>query len=563
MTIITNQFRADTARSFVEDLTFNDYYLFASSTSNTIVIDSSVSKNRFLENTLFGKRIDPDEVFFIIKNYPWQENNIFDQYDDTEELASKRYYTVIYPQNNDTGDYRIYKCLFNNYGARSKVAPNYNVNTPNQIYAMPDGYVWKFMYSLSVIDFEKYNARGYIPITIDANTYTSGVITKNIDQIFVENPTTNRGYEKVSGTVFQVNSISSVVSTVVLEAPTGSFNAIENYYSGYDLYVTNTLSISRLYRVASYVFSTSTGRATLTLEGNVPTDGILVANSTYSLLPRVEIRGDGTGASAITNVTPSGSIRGITMLNAGTGYTSAVAFVPDPFAFDPVTLSSQNERVILRPILSPAGGHASNLVDELSCRNVLLFTELTEFDNSTIPTTNEFASVGVIRNPSFKQFPVPDIFDNRIELALDAHNLAANETVTQVETRPTKVDSDFFEEVRFSAKVHSTSNNIVYLCEYMGAFPNDVDDSGSLYANTDFSDISLDVALPLRSSQGEVLSINTDSNPPYPDDFPIDYPGFKLSPYIQRTGQVYYMTSFASIERTEESREQFKIVLEF
>jgi hypothetical protein len=182
--------------------------------------------------------------------------------------------------------------------------------------------------------------------------------------------------------------------------------------------------------------------------------------------------------------------------------------------------------------------------------------DITDFDNSIISSTNKFASIGIVKNPEFKTIE-PAIFDNRIELALDSHSLSADEIVTQIETADTT--SDFYNEVRFRGKVHEVSNNFIYLCEYMGSFPNDVD----TYANTDFSDISLKVNLPLLSPQNEVLVINIDNNPAYPAEYGVNYPGFNLSPYVQRSGEVYYMSSFAPITRTEESSEQFKILLEF
>lgn len=551
MTIITSKYRSDTARLFVDDTIINDYYLFVSSTANTSVSNTEKSKKEFLEKTLFGKRIDPQEVFFMIKNYPWEVNTVYDQYDDTVELSNKRYYAVVYPSNNETGDYRIYKCLFNNYREQSVNPPNYNESTPNQVYVMPDGYVWKFMYAISELEFDKYNTRGYIPI-ISANTVSNTVITdtSTIDQIFVTNPTENRGYEKVTGFVFEVNSTSAVIY-----ASTGTLNAIENYYSGYSFYVTNTLNQSQVYEVDTYNYDSVTKRATLTLVGGMPGDTILLNASSYSLVPRIEIRGDGTGAVAIPIVSSTGSIIGVTMLNRGSGYTNAVAFVPDPYAFDPSSINSLEERVLLRPVLSPEGGHGSNLIDELSCRHVLTYVTLTETDNNTVPITNDFASIGIVKNPEFKTYINPDVFDNRIELALDDHSLAVNEIVTQIETNQS---SEFYDEVSFSGKVHEISNNFIYVCEYIGPYPN-----GTTYANTDFSDVSLQITLPLRSSQNQILSINTDNDPAYPPEYDIDYPGFSLSPYVQRTGEVYYMNRFFPITRTEESREQFKILLEF
>lgn len=558
MTVITTKYRSDTARLFVEDVTFNDYYLFASSMSNTSVDDTAVSKRSFLEKTIFGKKLLPDSVFYVIKNNTWQEGTLYDQYDDNEDISDKKYYAVVYPQDNSTGDYKIYKCLFNNYGATSSNPPNYQVSTPNQIYIMPDGYIWKYMYSLSVAEFDKYNTRGYIPVIEDPGGYanTTSDDTSTIDQIFVENTDENSGYEKVVGTIFEV--LRSPVNTVTITPSTAAeLSAIANYYSGYTFYVTNQNTQSEVYQVDTYTFNPQTGRATLTLVEGTPADGILVNAATFSLLPRIEIKGDGSGAVAIPNVDNDGSIVSVTVLDSGSEYTNATARVVDPFAFDPTAPNSIDSRVELRPILSPKGGHATDLIDELSCTRVLAYTEMDSVDNTFIPTTNTYGSIGIVKNPEFKNALNPDIFDNRIELAIDTNPFSTNEVVTQIETANT--DSVFFNDTRFSAKVHEVNGNFVYLAEYSGAFPSDQ----GTYANTDFSDISLDITLPLISSLGQSVTINTDNDPTYTGGYDSTYPGFKLSPYIQKTGEVYYMHRFLPIKRTENSREQFKIVLEF
>jgi hypothetical protein len=551
MSIITSKYRSDTARLFVDDVAFNDYYLFISSTANTTATNTEKSKKEFLEKTIFGKKIAPEEVFFMIRNYPWEIDTVYDQYDDAADMSNKKFYTVVYPVNNEAGDYRVYKCLFNNYGAKSTNPPNYSESIPNQIYRMADGYVWKFMYYVSELEFDTYNTRGYIPIIEENAGANNAVIDmSSVSEIFVTNQTENKGYEKVSGSIFEVNNIS-----VVINASIGTLNAIPNYYSGYSFYVTSVFGQSQVYEISTYEYDALTNKATLTIVGGITNDGIITTSSSYSLLPRVEIRGDGTGAIAIAKLSTDGTITGVTVLNEGSGYTNAIAFVPDPFSFNPDTLGSLDERVILRPVLSPMGGHGFNIVDELSCRNVLTYITLTEFDNNTAPITNDFASIGIVKNPSFKNHENNIVFDNRIELALDDHSLSVNEIITQIETN---IDSDFYNEVSFRGKVHGISNNFIYVCEYMGAYPN-----STSFANTDFSDISLNINLPIRSSQNQILSINTDNDPAYPPEYDISYPGFSISPYVQKTGEVYYMNNFSPITRTEESREQFKILLEF
>jgi hypothetical protein len=418
---------------------------------------------------------------------------------------------------------------------------------------MADGYVWKFMYYVSELEFDTYNTRGYIPIIEENAGANNAVIDmSSVSEIFVTNPTENKGYEKVSGSIFEVNNLSVVINA---NGPVGTLNAIPNYYSGYSFYVTSVFGQSQVYEISTYEYNALTNRATITIVGGITNDGIITASSSYSLLPRVEIRGDGVGAIAIAKVSADGTMTGVTVLNEGSGYTNAIAFVPDPFSFNPETLSSLDERAILRPVLSPMGGHGFNIVDELSCRNVLTYITLTEFDNNIVPITNDFASIGIVKNPLFKNYANNSVFDNRIELALDDHSLSVNEIITQIETN---INSDFYDEVSFRGKVHDISNNFIYVCEYMGAYPN-----STSFANTDFSDISLNINLPIRSSQNQILSINTDNDPAYPPEYDISYPGFSISPYVQRTGEVYYMNNFFPITRTEESREQFKILLEF
>lgn len=556
MTIITSKYRTDTTRRFVEDVYANDYYLFASSVSSPEFANTNDSKLTFLEKTLFGKKILPENIFYVIKNHIWETGAVYEQYDDKEDLTNKKYYAIVYPQNNETGDYRIYKCLFNNYRAASTNPPNYNISSPDQVYEMPDGYVWKYMYTISVADFDKYNSRGYVPIYLSEEANSSVSDTSSVDQIFVENPEENSGYEKVLGTIDEV-LVGAQNNVAIVPSAAGTLSAIENYYTGYTFYVTNSINISQVYEVDTYVFNASTGKAIITLIEGIPLDGVLVNSADFILLPRVEIRGDGTGAVAIPNVSTGGVITSITILNKGSGYTRAVARIPDPFAFDPASLNSLDERVLLRPVLSTPGGHSSNLVDELSCRHALLYTEITQNDNLVIPSTNRYHSIGIVRNPEFKSFPYPTIFDNRIEVELDTNPFFENETVIQIETA--NASSLFFNETRFKAKVHAVSGNFAYLAEYPGPFPNDA----VSYANNDFSDVSLDVTLPLISSLNQLVTINIDNNPSYGSGYSLDYPGFKLSPYVQRTGEVYYISQFRPITRTENAREQYKIVLEF
>ena len=288
-------------------------------------------------------------------------------------------------------------------------------------------------------------------------------------------------------------------------------------------------------------------RAKITLKEGVPIDGVLAESSSFQILPRIKILGDGNGAKAIPRVSSSdGNIYKIIVINKGSGYTRATATIPDPFGFDPNTLSSLDERIVLRPIISPPGGHGNNIANELSSKHALIYNGISEFDNDIIPTVNVFGSIGIVKDPEFKTAnTTPDIFNNTIEVLLDGHSLELDELVTQIETDP---NSEFYNEITFSGRVNEISGNTIKICEYMGPYPNGLNTANTSY---DFSDISINSELPLYSSRDEILVINTAED------------AIKPSNYVQRSGKVYYMNTFSPITRTEASREQIKVIIEF
>ena len=537
---LTSKFRSDSVRLLLSDIESNNYYLFASGLARTNSVNSVFSKNEFLEQTIFGKKIESaDDFLFMVKNYPWQSGVVYDQYDDKEDLSDKRYYATVYPENNDTGVFRIYKCLFNNYGSASEFPPNYNVDTPDQIYKTGDGYVWKYMYDISEVDFDLYNTSGYMPVTANNLISNTAIENSSIEKILVENSADNNGYESLEGNVVEVNTVdeggTDVFDTIEVQA-TGSFvlSQVRDYYTGQYFYAFNTETNSAaIYTVDTYRYDSGSGRGIFTLAGNPAADSVVIANkATFEVFPKINISGDGTGAIAIPTIV-DGSITEVSMLNRGSGYTQAVASVVDPLIFDPLDENRLDVRATLRPILSPEGGHASNLVDELSCKHCLLFTRLTETDNQIIPIVNQFSKIGVVKNPTVTTNTAA--FDNRLILEVaNTSPLAVNEQVTQVDTN---------NETIFSAIVHEIgANNEVYLTDFHGPYQNQ--------ANTSFS---IDGSLPIRNPQGDTIEINTDGGNPI-----ITYP-----PYEPKTGEVYYMNDFLPVERNQDSRELFKIVIEF
>ena len=288
MEILTNNFNSDINRMFITDTVDNqNMYMFVSTIGTFNPVDSAVSQNEFLENTLFGKKIHNDDINYMIKYYPWQRGSVYAQYDDTIDLDGLKFYSVVGPNDNDTGDYRIYKCLSNKEGAAAESPPTYDAANANQIYETADGYVWKYMYKLSTLQFEGYNALGYIPIDPTANTTPDAVYGGGVSEILVENLLDNNGYEEKIATLFQIfsrvqGSVQGDV-TMSLDPTTLDWDATSNYFVGQYCYITNpSSSVTNLFKVLDYTFNDTTGNAEIRVGAEIsnPSRGNVEAATT-------------------------------------------------------------------------------------------------------------------------------------------------------------------------------------------------------------------------------------------------------------------------------------------
>ena len=108
---------------------------------------------------------------------------------------------------------------------------------------------------------------------------------------------------------------------------------------------------------------------------------------------QVVITGDGTGAAATANV-QSGVITDIVVTNPGGNYTYANVTIQSGFGANAILTSST----------SPVGGHGFNPVSELGCDHVMMTCEFEGDENGLLPTDIDFHQLGIIVNPTTKQY---------------------------------------------------------------------------------------------------------------------------------------------------------------
>lgn len=110
--------------------------------------------------------------------------------------------------------------------------------------------------------------------------------------------------------------------------------------------------------------------------------------SSSSSIP-VTITGDGTGATATASSNASGRITSINITDPGSGYTWAT-----------VTIGGGGTGATATAMISPGGGHGSNIVKELGAYFLIIDVQLSYDEGSgDFPVGNSFRRVGIIKDP--------------------------------------------------------------------------------------------------------------------------------------------------------------------
>jgi hypothetical protein len=106
---------------------------------------------------MFGaKRVTSSDVTHAIPRYDWTSGTVYIYYDDqdTNLIESDNFYVV-------TDEYNVYKCLWNVNGAASTTKPTGTSTSP---FTTADGYIWKYMYTVTTAKAIKFLTTSYIPV---------------------------------------------------------------------------------------------------------------------------------------------------------------------------------------------------------------------------------------------------------------------------------------------------------------------------------------------------------------------------------------------------------------
>ena len=428
-TLVTKKLGSHVIDQIIESISEpanNAYYLTASrhtqannATVPTPYDNVSNTDIGYYQELIFGKKVTTSDINHMIPRVNWTTNTVYSAYSDTDsELYSKNFYV-----SSDQGStYYVYKVLDNNGNTRSTVDPGSTSTSESacNFITTADGYTWKLIYSMPEETFEKFATSDYMPVVVNANV-ASNAVHGAIDVINITTPGSN--YVATLSGSFTATDLRDAVIAEGFTGNTTTYRLTANASSNNDFYINSGLYLTggtgsgQLRKIVSY--SAASRIATIL----TPFDTQPLTDTTYLIAPYLTVSGDGTTnaegyATVSSNATVNNFISRINITNRGAGYTYATAIVTG-------NTGGISNNAVLKVVIPPTGGHGSDPINELGGNYLGISVNFSNNESGTITTENDFAQIGLLKDPLFNNV--------HITMGDDIGTFVAGETVHQVE----------------------------------------------------------------------------------------------------------------------------------
>ena len=201
--IITDQLRILNAKNFVAGVasTANSYYSFVGlpnptdydsdwETTPPSPVDNFNEEDNYWDTMIGLKKINKSDVRQVVRKNTWTSGITYDMYrndisatnvakpSDAVSLYDANYYVL-------NSDYRVYTCLQNGTspdnpsGRPSLDEPTFTDLEPRAAGTSGDGYIWKYLYTISPSDIVKFDSTNYLPVPQDWATNTNDASVRN------------------------------------------------------------------------------------------------------------------------------------------------------------------------------------------------------------------------------------------------------------------------------------------------------------------------------------------------------------------------------------------------
>ena len=288
---------------------------------------------------------------------------------------------------------------------------------------------------------------------------------------------------------------------------------------------------------------------------------VYTPSATYNNIP---ILGDGTGGK-VTIVTNSfGEVSEIIVTDGGRGYTKGIIKFEPGSPGIPSSLGLAGNPAQFDVIIPPKGGHGYDVYRELGAYRVLVYSRYeTDQDNPDAIVGNDFATVGIIKNPTVNT-------DNTYASGLKSLRLktTSTNTVYPIDREIKQTISTGTTAIGFVASWDNTTGVLKYY-QPVGLAKSEVS-----YVINDFSStVGLGGTTLIKcefTPDTDELLIDTSFNENFTTINNKIYrlgttftAGISSSEYVKGSGELLYIDTRQAIPRSVSQKEDIKIILEF
>src|SRR6056300_366914 len=393
--IVTSNFRVLNADNFKEDVSNNVVYVgigksdaWSLTTSDTTDTTPFTPNDRLddlgeaRENLMGLKKISSSNLSNVVPRYTWTSGNSYVAWDsDDASIFDKAFYVV-------TSEFKVYKCIKAGGGA-SSIQPTQTLTDPQ---AESDGYTWKYLYTISVADAEKFLTNSYMPVkTVSLNTEGVVAATTSSNPIVV---LTGANTDVLVGMTVSGTNVSGTPSNNVVSSVNGNAitfagnqsltaNDIITFAFANDAAAENSLTEADF---AQYINQKAL-RESATAAG-IERIEVTAGGTGYTSAPTVTITGDGSGATATARVS-AGAVTAVTVTGKGTNYR----------VVDITFSGGGGSDAAARGVLAPKAGHGTDPIAELGGFFISLNTKLDGNDGGDLTVGNDFRQILLLDEP--------------------------------------------------------------------------------------------------------------------------------------------------------------------
>jgi len=589
-TLIPSHLKTHVAFQVKESITEtanNAYYVFAGKhtayANGTIPTPQDSTQSVLYDaynNMVFGKRISDNDVMLVVPKVEWTANTVYVPYDSNEVVMGEPFYVSV----NATSQYNIFKILdapryANSSYAPSTIQPDLNETSPDDIYySTADGYVWKYMYSVTNTTWNKFATDTWMPVT--SNTQVSGnAVSGAIDVIRLTSGGSN--YNAIYSNTFNTSQIQVAGNPYLYDLQVNA-SSNNDFYTDSALYITSGAAAGEIKQITDYngAYKRMTISSPFTTSPN--------STSTYEITPYISIDGDGTGAVArgLVNTASSNSIYKVEVIQRGSGYSYTTITIG-------ANTGGVSNAAVVAAVLPPRGGHGSNTYVELGATALSIGMTFANTESGTIPTTNDFRTIGILKDPLFAN----------VQLSLNASSVSGTFTiganVSQANTNAIGVVESYigatlqltnvagqFASGKVVYVANSTANiataNVIsykinniakdfntydqrfrYVVQYISGtfqadeaiYQNNIVLANGVYHSNDSTFWSLTNVRGVINAEEQCIGVTSGAS--------VNVTGRTVPDLVKYSGDVVYLENFDPVSRSNTQSEQIKIVLKF